>query len=91
MSEEDIRQYLSKQSSAKPVPTGPIRVAARRVRREAPQESFKNFSATHLLCPTCRRAMPVREKLLLYLPDGDLYDYLCSACGTSVGTRKAGR
>jgi DNA-directed RNA polymerase subunit RPC12/RpoP len=23
------------------------------------------------------------------LPDGELYEYLCAACGTSVGTRKA--
>jgi hypothetical protein len=23
------------------------------------------------------------------LPDGDLYEYLCSACGSSVGKRKA--
>jgi DNA-directed RNA polymerase subunit RPC12/RpoP len=22
------------------------------------------------------------------LPDGELFEYICSACGTSVGTRK---
>jgi hypothetical protein len=31
----------------------------------------------------------VRERLLLVLPDGELYEYLCAACGASVGKRKA--
>ena len=31
--------------------------------------------------------MPVRERLLLVLPDGDLYDYLCQGCGSSVGSK----
>lgn len=52
-------------------------------------EAYRDFSATELYCPKCRRATPVREKMLLVLPDGDLYDYLCSECGTSVGSRKA--
>jgi hypothetical protein len=34
----------------------------------------------------------VREKLLLILPDGQLFDYVCVYCATSVGTNhdKAG-
>ncbi len=31
--------------------------------------------------------MPVRERLLLVLPDGELYDYLCQGCGGSVGSK----
>lgn len=31
--------------------------------------------------------MPVRERLLLVLPDGDLYEYLCQGCGGSVGSK----
>ena len=31
--------------------------------------------------------MPVRERLLLILPDGELYDYLCQGCGGSVGSK----
>ena len=31
--------------------------------------------------------MPVRERLLLVLPDGDLYDYSCQRCGSSVGSK----
>jgi hypothetical protein len=30
----------------------------------------------------------VRERLLLVLPDGELNEYLCAACGSHVGSRK---
>jgi len=50
---------------------------------------FKDLLATELYCPKCRMAMPVRERLLLVLPDGDLHEYLCARCGTSVGEKKA--
>jgi hypothetical protein len=50
-----------------------------------PPDSFREFEATSLLCPTCRRATPVRRKLLLVLPSGNKYDYVCAECGTSVG------
>ena len=45
---------------------------------------YKDFAATELFCPKCRRSMPVREFLLLVLPDGDVYDYRCARCGTSL-------
>ena len=32
--------------------------------------------------------MPVRERLLLILPDKDIYDYLCTGCGESLGQRE---
>jgi hypothetical protein len=32
--------------------------------------------------------MPVREHLLLILPDKDLYEYLCTGCGDSLGQRE---
>jgi hypothetical protein len=32
--------------------------------------------------------MPVRERLLLILPDRELYDYLCTGCASSVGQRE---
>jgi hypothetical protein len=51
-------------------------------------ESFGAFEATALYCPTCRVAQPVREHLLLVLPDGELLEYRCTACGTSVGSRR---
>ncbi len=51
-------------------------------------KQFEKITATHLYCDNCGRSMPVREKLLLVLPEGNLYDYLCAQCGGSVGTRK---
>jgi len=51
-------------------------------------KQFEKFSATHLYCDNCGQSMPVNEVLLLILPDGNLYDYRCSACGSSVGSRK---
>jgi hypothetical protein len=50
-----------------------------------PRESFGEFDATSLFCPRCRRATPVRSKLLLVLPSGNKYDYVCAECGTPVG------
>lgn len=51
------------------------------------QSQFRSFGASELYCPNCRRAMPVREKMLLVLSRGELYDYVCSRCGTSLGTK----
>jgi len=51
--------------------------------------SFRRFEATELFCNRCRSAQPVRERLLLVLPDGELFEYLCTGCGAAVGTRKA--
>jgi hypothetical protein len=48
-------------------------------------DAYREFDATSLFCPRCRQAMPVRKKLLLILPTGDKYDYVCERCGTPVG------
>ncbi len=48
-------------------------------------DAFKEFEATTLYCARCRRATPVRKKLLLVLPTGNKYDYTCSVCGSGVG------
>jgi hypothetical protein len=52
-----------------------------------PQPAYDQFEATSLFCPRCRRAVPVRKRLLLILPDGDKYEYLCSFCSSSLGTK----
>jgi hypothetical protein len=52
-----------------------------------PGRQFDDFEASSLFCPTCRQAQPVRRRLLLVLPGGDLYDYSCQVCGTSVGSQ----
>lgn len=52
------------------------------------QQQFENFTASSLYCEKCKAAMPVRERLLLILPDKEVYDYLCTACASSVGSRE---
>jgi hypothetical protein len=52
------------------------------------QQQFENFTASSLYCDKCKAAMPVRERLLLVLPDKELFDYLCTGCGSSVGSRE---
>ncbi len=51
------------------------------------QSHFEEFEATSLYCPKCKAAVPVRKKLLLVLPEGDEFEYLCAYCSTSVGTK----
>jgi hypothetical protein len=51
-------------------------------------KQFENFHATRLYCNNCGQSMPVKESLLLILPDGNLFDYRCAGCGESLGTRK---
>ena len=48
---------------------------------------FEQFEATSLYCPRCKAAVPVRKKLLLVLPEGDEYEYLCTYCSSSVGMK----
>ncbi len=58
--------------------------------REKPGQ-FDQLQATSLYCPKCKNAMPVIERLLLILPDGELYEYRCKRCGTSLGERKVSK
>ena len=32
--------------------------------------------------------MPVRERLLLILPEKEIFDYLCTGCAASLGQRE---
>jgi len=49
------------------------------------QDMFEEFEASELYCPRCKIATPVRKRLLLILPEGEKYEYLCSRCATSLG------
>ena len=49
---------------------------------------FENLRASTLYCNQCRNTMPVRERLLLVLPDKEIYDYLCTGCASSLGRRE---
>jgi hypothetical protein len=59
-------------------------------RNPSGQSQFKTLRASSLYCQKCKAAMPVRERLLLVLPDKEVYDYLCTGCASSVGQREVG-
>ena len=48
---------------------------------------YEEFDATELYCPRCKQSVPVRKRLLLVLPEGDKYEYLCALCSETVGTK----
>jgi hypothetical protein len=50
-------------------------------------QQFGTFTASELYCPKCRSSQPVRERLLLVLPSGELHEFTCVQCGTSLGKR----
>ena len=52
------------------------------------QKQFETFTASSLYCDKCKAAMPVRERLLLVLPEKEIFDYLCTGCASSVGQRE---
>lgn len=58
----------------------------RRKARKSPQQ-FEELEASSLFCAKCKQAVPVRKKLLLVLPEGEKFDYLCSRCGSPVGSK----
>jgi len=67
----------------------PRRPAGRPPRAQGgPEDSFGEFEASALFCNRCRVPRPVRERLLLVLPDGELREYLCAVCTNSLGTRR---
>lgn len=51
-------------------------------------QQFENFRAAQLYCQKCGGPREVRERLLLVLPDKEIYDYLCTGCASSLGTRE---
>jgi hypothetical protein len=51
-------------------------------------QQFGAFTASELYCLKCKSSQPVREKLLLVLPSGELHEYLCARCATSLGERE---
>ena len=61
-------------------------------RMQRPPESeenkqFDELEASSLYCPKCKTAVPLRKRLLLVLPEGERYEYICAHCSTSVGRK----
>jgi len=51
-------------------------------------KQFGDLQAVTLYCRQCQQAMPVRKRLLLVLLDHELYEYLCTGCGSALGQKK---
>ena len=73
MDPRDRRTYPYYQSSRPTEPEG--------------EKQFDQLEASSLFCPKCKTAVPVRKRLLLVLPEGERYEYLCAYCSTSVGRK----
>jgi hypothetical protein len=56
-------------------------------RQQGSTDAYEEFDATELYCPQCKQSVPVRKRLLLVLPEGDKYEYLCAYCAETVGTK----
>ena len=64
----------------------PLGMYPQQVQEDKPKQ-FDQLEASCLFCPTCKEAVPVRKRLLLVLPEGERYEYLCVNCSTSVGKK----
>ena len=51
------------------------------------RDAFEQLEASLLFCPKCREAVPVRKRLLLILPEGSKFDYLCTRCASICGDK----
>jgi hypothetical protein len=49
--------------------------------------AYEDLKATSLMCPRCKVAQPVRQRLLLVLPNGEKHAYFCAVCGEEVGSK----
>jgi DNA-directed RNA polymerase subunit RPC12/RpoP len=52
------------------------------------RKQFEDLKASEIYCNRCKALRPVRERLLLVLPDSELNAYRCVVCGETVGTRE---
>lgn len=50
-------------------------------------DAFEQLEASLLFCGKCRVAVPVRKRLLLILPQGNKFEYLCTECGSLCGDK----
>jgi hypothetical protein len=51
------------------------------------RDAFQQLEASLLFCPQCREAVPVRKRLLLILPQGNKFEYLCTSCSSICGDK----
>ncbi len=72
------------------VPSDPVAIlggdGAPAMNRGGAKPAFERMEASLLACPKCKRAVAVRKRLLLILPEGDKYEYVCPHCSSTCGT-----
>lgn len=51
------------------------------------RDAFEQLEASLLFCGRCREAVPVRKRLLLILPQGNKFEYLCTRCASVCGDK----
>lgn len=51
------------------------------------EEAFADLEVSEVYCPGCRRAVPVRRRLLLVLPEGDKIEYSCTVCAKPLASK----
>lgn len=52
-----------------------------------PRADFDQLEASLLFCPRCQKAVQIRKRLLLILPQGTKYEYTCVHCGSICGDK----
>ena len=65
----------------------PVADDAYNVRGTMAGDAFEQLEASLLLCPKCRVAVPVRKRLLLILPQGNKFEYVCTHCASVCGDK----
>jgi len=83
----ELAMNANKSNSSKMDPTEFTKQSGTVNRETNRTKMFKEFDATELYCPRCKRPVPVRKRLLLILQQGNKYEYLCAFCSESVGTK----
>jgi hypothetical protein len=51
-------------------------------------DSYESLEVSEMFCSNCKRSQPVRQHLLLVLPTGNQYEFRCSVCAHSVGSKQ---
>ena len=52
--------------------------------------AFQELEASHLFCPKCRCAMPVRKQMQANRAGGVTYEYRCVHCAACLGKKSGG-
>ena len=66
------------------LPCAALRDACATRQLDDPAAAVPRSRGDALACPRCNVAVPVRKRLLLVLPEGDKFEYVCSRCASDL-------